>query len=170
MRKTRLAFALVIALILTACGSSTSTTVPSIQPTRTPTTAPPTTTPTPTQTPLPPTAIVTRTPYLAVDCGFYAQVGAWIDQDGDGVRGYYEAALADVRFFLDYAASGRGRAYSAVTNRAGQERIFIFLPGCGGAKFEAYAEVPPGYRAVTPLRGVVDQDNLKHEVGFVKEP
>jgi hypothetical protein len=176
MRRVASFLVMAVTTILLGCGSATPSpqpVTPAVQlpdPTVTPTAVPPTATAVPTQMPLPPTRTSTSAqPSLTTqDCGINILVGAWIDQDIDGLHDLPdEPPLAGVTFVVAGAEPGYERNLTTKTD--GKARVFMFPMACPAIQFEVYAEVPSGYRVTTPIRTVAKEFQL-FEVGFVPEP
>jgi hypothetical protein len=172
-RQRRLGAALLAgALFLAACQQSPAplptATVEMIVATETP---PASVTPTPSRTPTlslrpTPTLVATQTPLAIRDCFWSAAVTAWEDSDGDGQRGAAELPLAGIPVVM--LRPGVGPLRNALqTDEAGVARFYLGT-SCPMEEYGVEVQVPPGYRATTPVH-LTGIGSLVLRVGLIRE-
>src|SRR5438552_8371047 len=87
---------------------------------------------------------------ITADCGWSAQVSAWLDSNGNGMREADEPPIPNVNFYFNNAnTSNQYQRGPFVTNSKGETQLNEFMPGCPGRAFEIYPAMPAGYRLTT---------------------
>lgn len=173
---------LALALLLGGCGPATSTpSVPPSAPVR-PSLAMMLTAPVALSPTIPPTVLVapspatispqpTGTPLIARDCGWSGAGAAWLDADGDGLRGAGESPLPGVMI----AAIVVGTAWPLAAGPTGADGRVVLDSGLRGCDAPApalviFATAPPGYRLTTAAVLPVRAYSMPYQFGFVAVP
>jgi hypothetical protein len=101
------------------------------------------------------------------DCGLSPTVSTWVDLDSDSSHDLPdEPPLAGVTFVVELQGWS---TWKRTTDVNGSGQFYIFPLPCGFSSYAIYAEIPPGYRATTPVRAEFRNFGT-FKVGFVKEP
>jgi streptogramin lyase len=91
-------------------------------------------------------------PEVLVDCIWQAELGAWIDENGNGSWDSEESPLENVLFYIETAPrdSFKDEAVSGVSDSRGTCKVDWFLAGCPKESYWIYAQPPPSYELTSP--------------------
>lgn len=100
------------------------------------------------------TAIPTTfAPPLSADCGWFADVQAFVDKNRNKRWDKGEPPLAGVKFHVDDILNHfTDVAGEASSDAQGSATLEVGLPGCPDVDFEVYADSPAGYTLTTKER------------------
>jgi ligand-binding sensor domain-containing protein len=93
--------------------------------------------------------------------------------NNNGVRDPSDPPLPGVKFHVNDSLNGYSDVGdSSPSNWKGEAGLSVWLPGCPDAKFEVYADVPAGYRALSDAKQPADDKSSDQvfEFGFAQLP
>ena len=111
------------------------------------------------------------------DCAWHSSAKAWVDSNRDGLVNNDELPLGNVTINIDDVQNQLvDVAWPAITDKNGDARLNVSLPGCSKRIFEIYADPPQGFRVTTRPQIEIDRDfwgNLGTETiyyfGFISD-
>jgi hypothetical protein len=87
---------------------------------------------------------------VLADCGWGADIDAWIDTNANRKWDSGEQPLAGVEVRANDTLNGYQNVAYARSDEQGHGRIFVFIAGCPRARFELRAIAPYGFIFTTP--------------------
>ncbi len=92
-------------------------------------------------------------------CAWYSSAKTWVDFNGDGLMNNGEPPLGKVEIHIDDVQNQLvDVGWPIITDKNGDARLTVPLPGCSDIFFEVYPSTPEGYRITTNPRIGVNRD------------
>ncbi len=105
------------------------------------------------------------TPKVFVECGWFGEGRAFVDENRNGTWDGNEPPLAGVRFLVkDKLKSRDSMPVESVSDGEGHASLHLWLSGCPETDIEVYSEPPAGYTPSTAER--ISAETVRHEQSF----
>jgi len=92
-------------------------------------------------------------------CAWQSSAKTWVDSNGDGLVNNGEPPLGEVEIHIDDVQNQLvDVGWHTISDKNGEARLNVLIPGCSDVLLEVYANTPEGYRITTKPRIEVNQD------------
>ncbi|MGZ9223556.1 MAG: SdrD B-like domain-containing protein [Anaerolineales bacterium] len=86
-------------------------------------------------------------------CAWHSSAKTWVDFNGDGIVNKGEPPLSEVEIHIDDVQNQLvDVGWPTISDKNGEARLNVLIPGCSNVLFEVYANTPQGYRMTTKPR------------------